>query len=99
MKRIKYLTQGEKLRRTMIAKHGSMAKYRKFMREAASKSKRNPTGKGGILDVTEEKRRELARQGGIARSEKYRLEREEASLKEADTEEQQQTEDQTTEGD
>ena len=76
MKHRKYLTQGEKLKKTMIAKYGSEAKYRKAMREHASKSKRNPEGRGGILDITDEERRELARLGGIARHEKDRAKRE-----------------------
>ena len=62
------LTRGEKLRRTMIRKHGSLEAWKKAMQENGRKGgmaeRSVPTG---FAAMSPERRKELGRRGGLNR--------------------------------
>lgn len=65
------LTRGEKLRRTMIRKHGSLEAWKKAMQENGRKGgmaeRFVPTG---FAAMSPERRKELGRRGGLNRGKK-----------------------------
>lgn len=65
------LTRGEKLRRTMIRKHGSLEAWKKAMQEQGRKGgKAERSGPTGFAAMSPERRKELGRKGGLNRGKK-----------------------------
>lgn len=62
------LTRGEKLRRTMIRKHGSEEAWKKAMQEQGRKGgMAERSGPTGFAAMSPERRKELGRKGGLNR--------------------------------
>ena len=66
------LTRGEKLRETMVKKHGSLEAWKKAMQEQGRRGGKSPkTTPSGFAAMTPEQRAEAGRIGGLNKWARY----------------------------